>query len=591
MTWRRVDLHIHTLASASCYEQPNITYLQILQKAEERGLDIVAPTDHNTVAGINAIRSRIQELELLERLKRLRDDERRELEDYRRLGRKMLILPGFEFTATLGFHILGIFPPETPVRELEHLLLNLRIPADKLDQGSSEVGATVDVITAYRTIAEAGGLVIAAHADSSHGVAMRGFDFGGQTKIAYTQDPNLHALEVTDLTGSGRRTTASFYDGSKPEYPRRMHCIQGSDAHRLERDPSDKHALGIGERVTEIDLPEVSFQSLKDVFLGKDFTRTRPYQLELALDYVRSAQETGPSIVQSFHDGFTRQGGRLQAILRDVVAFANTNGGTIYVGAGAKSGARLTGVERVEEASRALADEVGHTVTPPLDVDIDALKSQGKNVLRVTIPKGENPPYALDGVEVYIRQEAETSRALRDEIVQLVRRSIGAQAAGGTPSLYSVSPEARRDSGVVPAKPATAARGESLAPAPSAAVVDEHLIAPPRTGVEVVEAVDREGTKYYTVRDLRNRNVVQNVTQKSARRLWRYAITEYETRPVQADKVDWHGSIGLWKSYRRAGRMFYDLVQRGSDGHLHLFYGVTDDGIHSEWKQFAEQQP
>ncbi|HNT04990.1 MAG TPA: transcriptional regulator, partial [Anaerolineae bacterium] len=226
MTWRRVDLHIHTLASQMCYQQPNTTYLKILQKAEEKGLDIIALTDHNTVAGIDAIRSRIEELELLERLKRLRDDERRELEDYRRLGRKMLILPGFEFTATLGFHILGIFPPETPVRELEHLLLNLRIPADRLDQGSSEVGATVDVITAYRTIAEAGGLVIAAHADSTHGVAMRGFDFGGQTKIAYTQDPNLHALEVTDLMESGRRTTASFYDGSKPEYPRRMHCIQ-----------------------------------------------------------------------------------------------------------------------------------------------------------------------------------------------------------------------------------------------------------------------------------------------------------------------------------------------------------------------------
>ena len=243
------------------------------------------------MAGIDAIRSRIEELELLERLKRLRDDERRELEDYRRLGRKMLILPGFEFTATLGFHILGIFPPETPVRELEHLLLNLRIPADRLDQGSSEVGATVDVITAYRTIAEAGGLVIAAHADSTHGVAMRGFDFGGQTKIAYTQDPNLHALEVTDLMESGRRTTASFYDGSKPEYPRRMHCIQGSDAHRLDRDPRDKHSLGIGDRVTEIDLPEVSFEALKAVFLGKDFTRTRPYQTALAVDYVRAAQD------------------------------------------------------------------------------------------------------------------------------------------------------------------------------------------------------------------------------------------------------------------------------------------------------------
>ena len=51
-------------------------------------------------------------------------------------------------------------------------------------------------------------------------------DFGGQTRIAYTQDPNLHALEVTDLEKRGNQTTRRFFDGSKPEYPRPMRCIQ-----------------------------------------------------------------------------------------------------------------------------------------------------------------------------------------------------------------------------------------------------------------------------------------------------------------------------------------------------------------------------
>ena len=116
---------------------------------------------------------------------------------------------------------------------MEHLLLTLNVPPDQLIQGSSTVGATSDVLTAYRVINEAGGLVIAAHANSSHGVVMRGLDFGGQTRIAYTQDQNLHTLEVTDLEKRGRYTTRKFFDGSKPEYPRAMRCIQGSDAHRL----------------------------------------------------------------------------------------------------------------------------------------------------------------------------------------------------------------------------------------------------------------------------------------------------------------------------------------------------------------------
>ena len=100
----------------------------------------------------------------------------------------------------------------------------------------TETGASTDVLNAYKIIREAGGLVIAAHANSTHGVAMRNFPFGGQTKIAYTQDANLDALEVTDMDHRGH-STARFFNGSKPEYPRRMHCIQGSDAHRLEYRP------------------------------------------------------------------------------------------------------------------------------------------------------------------------------------------------------------------------------------------------------------------------------------------------------------------------------------------------------------------
>jgi len=416
--WRRVDLHIHTPASA-CYAEPNATYLDILLKAEEKGLDIVAITDHNTVAGCAAMAKEIEELMLLEHLNRLRTKEKQRLEEYRRLGDKILVLPGFEFTATLGFHILGIFSEKTSIRELEHILLDLNIPPDKLDAGSTEVGATTDVLTAYRIIDEAGGLVIAAHANSSHGVALQGLAFGGQTKIAYTQDPHLHALEVTDLERKGRRTTASFYSGSKPEYPRRMHCIQGSDAHRLNRDPRDKNALGVGGRVTEVLLPEVSLEALKEVFLGDDFARTRPYRPAKApFDHVRAAREQGPSIVLSFHESMAKKGGRLHAIVCDVVAFANANGGVIYVGARADPKVPPVGINNPEEAIGILKAEIQRRVTPPLDVTIDSLESEGKKVVRLTVPKGSDVPYAVDGSKIYVRSESETSLALRDEIVQ-----------------------------------------------------------------------------------------------------------------------------------------------------------------------------
>ncbi|MDD5371126.1 MAG: hypothetical protein PHQ40_18755, partial [Anaerolineaceae bacterium] len=245
--WRMMDLHVHTPASSD-YQQPDVSYIDVLRRAESRGVEIMAFTDHNTMAGYRHMQEEIHQLTLLEQLNRLLPEERERLTEYRRLMGKVLVLPGFEVTATFGFHIMGIFPPDKPIRDIEHLLLNMNIPANHLDEGSATVGATLDVLSVYRMINQAGGIVIAAHANSSNGVAMRGFTFGGQTKIAYTQDPNLHALEVTDLEQTGPRTTAAFFNGSKPEYPRRMHCIQGSDAHRLVTDNSRKKNPGIGDR-------------------------------------------------------------------------------------------------------------------------------------------------------------------------------------------------------------------------------------------------------------------------------------------------------------------------------------------------------
>nr|HID13607.1 PHP domain-containing protein [Anaerolineae bacterium] len=549
LQWRRVDLHLHTPASTD-YLEPGVSYLDILRAAERKGLDVVAFTDHNTMAGYRAMLEDIEALELLERLERLQPEEKRRLKEYRRLRKKVLVLPGFEFTATLGFHILGLFSPETDVRELEFILRQLNIPLGKLDAGSGEVGATTDVLTAYRVIDEAGGIVIAAHANSTHGVAMQGLGFGGQTRIAYTQDPHLHALEVTDLEKKGRHTTARFFDGSRPEYPRRMHCIQGSDAHRLTRDPRDAKHLGVGDRVTEVLLPEISFAALREVFLGNDFARTRPYRAAKApLDYIQAAREEGSTIVQDFHAGYTRRGGRLYAILADVCAFANTNGGTIYVGVSADPKERPTGVSDPSRVVKTLQAEIERRITPPLEVTVDVQETQGVKVVRVVVPRGDDPPYAIDDNKIYVRSEAETNLAVRDEIVNLVER------ARAGPVVMPVEEPVGR-------------------------------IEPPRTGVEIVETQERRGTLYHTMRDLRNGNVVKNVTRQSARRLWHYAITQAEEHPVDAGKVEWRGDIGLLKRREHAGRARYDLVQR-EDGKLRVYYGVTEDGIHGEWARLV----
>ena len=559
--WRLIDLHLHTPASND-YQEPDVSFRDILRRSQARGLEIVAFTDHNTVAGYRRMQEEIEQLELLERLDRLTDEELNRLGEYRQLLEKILVLPGFEFTATLGFHILAIFPAVKPVREIEHLLLNLNIPSDQLDVGSSTVGATSDVLTAYRMIDEAGGLVIAAHANSTNGVALHGYGFGGQTKIAYTQDPHLHALEVTDLGQKGRRSTAKFFSGTKPEYPRRMHCIQGSDAHRLRIDPDNKRNLGIGDRATRVLLPEVSFEALRELFSSNDFARTRPHwpAIKEDFDFIRQAREEGPSIIQDFYESITVRGGRLYAVIADACAFANKNGGTLYIGVSADPKKAPVGVTKPAAAMRQLQQELNKRISPHLSCQVDTQETQGKKVIRVLVPRGIDPPYAVDDNKIYVRDEADTGLAVRDEIVQLVlggkRQVIGEVAIETEP----IEPEKAVEVGV-----------------PS-----------PRTGVEVVGYEEREGIRYYTMRDLRNGNVVKNVTRSSARRLWHYAISQYTGLPKDLSKasISWQGDLGILREQQRGKKKRYDLAQKTHQG-IQVFFGVTEDGVHGKWKRLV----
>jgi len=576
--WYHADLHLHTPASAD-YQEPDVSYLDILRKAEFRGLDIIAFTDHNTVAGYAAMMREIDRLTFLERLGRAQPDELRILNEYRRLLEKILVLPGFEFTATFGFHILGIFAPETPLRLLEHLLLSMNIPPEVLDTGTSVVGASADVLTAYRMINEAGGICIAAHANSTHGVAMLGLDFGGQTRIAYTQDRNLHALEVTDLTKRTRNTTQRFFSGTKPEYPRRMRCIQGSDAHRLNALPAEKgkpERLGVGDRITDFQLPERSFSALRELFLSSDFSRSKPYNASLKpFDYVQTAREEGASVVQSFHESVTRRGGRLYSVIADVCAFANTNGGVIYVGVSADPKAEPLGVPNAQETIDYLRLEISRMISPTLDVEIDTLESQGKTIVRLQVPSGTERPYAIEDYKIYVRDDSETSLAVRDEIVNLVLQGRKLTENSALPDDSAPPPLVESAAGPpLPTETITVPINGS----------DE--IPPPQGGVEVIGTEQRNDTQYHIVRDLRNGNVVKNVTRSSARRLWHYAIGQRESNPVKPEKVQWHGSIGLWRRYQKGGETRYDLVQRSKDGSLRVYYGVTDSGLHGPWQVF-----
>jgi hypothetical protein len=411
-----------------------------------------------------------------------------------------------------------------------------------------------------------------------------------------------------------------------------MHCIQGSDAHRVTRDPQrPEKNLGIGDRCTEVLLTEVSFEALKALFASTDFSRTRPARApeEHPFDPLTGAREDGATIVQAFHDLPGTPRTRVSAILKDVVAFANTNGGVIYVGASSDSREPIRGVEGAPELAELIRSESERQILPPLTPDIETLTSEDKTVLVVTVQKGTETPYALEPGYIYVRQEGETVLALRDEIVQLVRAALAPQTVG--PDLASTLPPRPRPTPRVwaevpyeqPEQPVPPPIVAPLAPSPIAPRDAEQVAVQqrdaqqfavqqataaeqerqqertpvPRTGVEIIASIERNGLIYHTVRDLRNRRVVRNVTRESARRLWRYAILQAEQHTLTPEEVQWDERdprFGFWKGYRQPeGMRRYNLVyrepanQRGpqeSGERLRIFYGVTEEGTDERWR-------
>ncbi len=500
------------------------------------------------------------------------------------------------------------------------------VPEDRF--GSGEVGATTDVLRAYEILDEHGALVIGAHVNSTHGIAMQGLRFGGQTKIAYTQDPHLHALEVTDLLpATNRRSTARFFSGTKSEYPRRMHCIQGSDAHRLEQDPARETNLGIGDRPTEVLLPEMSFAALKALLTSDEFDRVRAFTAPPS-DPVKAARLEGNTAHQVFHESAGSKRGQ-SAILRDVVAFANSGGGRVYLGVSASEKRSIAGLEDARAVVAELSRDIAAQITPPVEVTFEELVSDGKPVVVLHVTEGAHKPHAVAPGGIFVRRDTESAQATRDEIVQMVTGAAAAApvAATSTPVVAGARsverPRSRRarDKGrrrrrsenrdPIPAavrRPAVPAETDrptedrpdlngSAAPEPEPPaatlaadlpeIYEETVGADPvapTTGIEVLDSYEQDGIRYYTLRDLRYHKLIHNVTKTTDRRLWRAAIAQREKGDLDESAVRWKGDYGLWRSYRqRSGDRRYDLVYRG-DGDPRIFFGVSESGMDDRWK-------
>ena len=120
----------------------------------------------------------------------------------------------------------------------------------------------------------------------------------------------------------------------------------------------------------------------------------------------------------------------VEDVKKEVVAFANSQGGTIYIGV--TDYGEVCGVDNYDEISNRISSMVRDAIKPDLTrfVQYERLLIDGKTVVKVQVQEGSNKPYyiAKHGLKpsgVYVRQGNESAQASEDAIRQMIKISDG----------------------------------------------------------------------------------------------------------------------------------------------------------------------
>ncbi len=117
-------------------------------------------------------------------------------------------------------------------------------------------------------------------------------------------------------------------------------------------------------------------------------------------------------------------------IKKEIIAFANTNGGTLYVGV--QDDGTVTGVDNPDAVSLQISNMVRDSIKPDITmfVHYQTIEEDGKEVIRVDIQRGTDRPYYLikKGMRpegVYVRQGYSSVPASDAAIRQMIKDTDG----------------------------------------------------------------------------------------------------------------------------------------------------------------------
>jgi len=124
---------------------------------------------------------------------------------------------------------------------------------------------------------------------------------------------------------------------------------------------------------------------------------------------------------ENFHTEFKEILPDNETLAKIIVCFANTDGGQLIIGI--SDAGDILGIEYRDEAERKVDDVAFNRCEPPISILQETVDMDGKIVLIINIPKGEQRPYRTRSGLYYIRSGNRCRQASWEEVRRLYQTS------------------------------------------------------------------------------------------------------------------------------------------------------------------------
>jgi ABC-type lipoprotein export system ATPase subunit len=230
--YRKVDLHVHTPASA-CFTDKSVRAKDIVQAALDSGMDAIAITDHNNAKWVDRVKQAAQ-------------------------GTTLTVFPGVEISVQPGVHVIALFPLEARGEHINALLSKFDIDVD--ERGNPEAIVTdFGVQKVISLIHGQNAFAILAHIDDHKGAWK---ELSGQTRVQMWQNAPYDAVEIV-------AESLPTYVCQDPNF--RKPAYYWSSDNPDPNDPSKHSYHGIGTRYSYFKMDDpISWEGLRQCFEDPD---------------------------------------------------------------------------------------------------------------------------------------------------------------------------------------------------------------------------------------------------------------------------------------------------------------------------------